>query len=226
MRDAEDIAITDKEGNPIHGINVVHGYVTNINEERIDLRSIDTSYSRRWNVENAFRRFDNKLRHGLPIYKRFLPTNRGQVAAYTSIVEQIHSNPIQHAALAPLAYPQIRNLNTAEQRARRWKFVRNQTLRRIDTILNGQFWKSENGTAKTSMSMRSEAQIAMPLKLMAFTGNASTVEYPVLERFEYIQGHHIIYNEVRDLRTDKLTKTNILWIGNGGNLQIRLPFEH
>ena len=25
MRDAEDIAITDKEGNPIHGINVVHG---------------------------------------------------------------------------------------------------------------------------------------------------------------------------------------------------------
>ena len=230
MRDAEDIAITDKEGNPIHGINVVHGYVTNINEERIDLRSIDASYSRRWNVENAFRRFDNKLRHGFSIYKRFLPSNRGKIAAYTSIVEQIHSNPIRHAALGSLAYPQTRNLNTAEQRARRWKFVRNQTLRHIDTILKGQFWNMENGTPKTSKNIRSEAQIAMPLKLMAFTGNTSTVEYPILERFEYIQGHHILYNEVPDLRTDKLAKTDILWIGNGeiykSGYRLNIDAEH
>ncbi len=230
MRDAEDIAITDKEGNPIHGINVVHGYVTNINEERIDLRSIDASYSRRWNVENAFRRFDNKLRHGFSIYKRLLPLNRGRIAAYTSIIEQIHSNSIRHAALAPLAYLQTRSLNTAEQRARRWKFVRNQTLRRIDTILDGKFWKSENGTSKSHKNMRSEAHIAMPLKLMAFTGNTSTVEYPILERFEYIQGHHIIHNEVQDLRTDKLAKTDILWIGNGeiykSGYRLKIDAEH
>ena len=230
MRDAEDIAITDKEGNPIHGINVVHGYVTNINEERIDLRTIDARHSRRWNVENAFRRFDKKLRHGFSTYKKFLPTNRGQIAAYASIVEEIHSNPIRHAALAPLAYPQTRRLNTPEQRARRWKFVRNQTLRRIDTILNGQFWKSENGTSKTLKNMRSEAQIAMPLKLMAFTGNTSTVESPILERFEYIQGHHIIHNEVQDLRTDKLAKTDILWIGNGeiykSGYRLNIDAEH
>ena len=227
MRDAEDIAITDKDGEPIHGINVVHGYVTNINEERIDLRSIDASYSRRWNVENAFRRFDNKLRHGFPLYKRLLPINRGQIAAYTSIVEQIHSNPIRHAALASLAYPQTRNLNTTEQRTRRWKSIQNQTLRRIDAILDGKFWKSENGTASNT---RSEVQIAMPLKLMALTGNTSTVEFPVLESFEYIQGHHIIHNEVQNLRTDRLAKTDILWIGNGeiykSGYRLNIDTEH
>ena len=228
MRDAEDIAITDKDGEPIHGINVVHGYVTNINEERIDLRSIDASYSRRWNVENAFRRFDNKLRHGFPLYKRLLPINRGQIAAYTSIIEQIHSNPVRHAALGSLAYPQTRNLNTTEQRTRRWKSIQNQTLRRVDAMLDGKFWKPENGTSKSNM--RSEVQIAMPLKLMALTGNTSTVEYPILERFEYIQGHHIIHNEVRNLRTDRLTKTDILWIGNGeiykSGYRLNIDTEH
>ena len=228
MRDAEDIAITDKDGEPIHGINVVHGYVTNINEERIDLRSIDTSYSRRWNVENAFRRFDNKLRHGFPLYKRLLPINRGQIAAYTSIVEQIHSNPIRHAAMASLTYPQTRNLNTTEQHTRRWKSIRNQTLRRVDAILDGKFWKPENGTAKSNM--RSEVQIAMPLKLMALTGNTSTVEFPILERFEYIQEHHIIHNEVQNLRTDRLAKTDILWIGNGeiykSGYRLNIDTEH
>ena len=227
MRDADDIAITDKEGEPIHGINVVHGYVTNINEERIDLRSIDASYSRRWNVENAFSRFDNKLRHGFPFYKKLLPINRGQIAAYTTIVEQIHSNPIRHAALAPLTYPQTRNLNTTEQRVRSWKRVRNRISGHIDATFNGKFWNPENGT---SGNKRSEAQIAMPLKLMAFTGNTSTVEFPILERFEYIQGHHIIYNEVQNLRTDRLAKTNILWIGNGeiykSGYRLNIDAEH
>ena len=227
MRDAEDIAITDKDGEPIHGINVVHGYVTNINEERIDLRSIDTSYSRRWNVENAFRRFDNKLRHGFPLYKRLLPINRGRIAAYTSIVEQIHSNPIRHAALAPLTYPQTRNLNTTEQRVRKWKSIRNQTARRIDAVLDGKFLKPENGI---SSNARSEVQIAIPLKLMTLTGNTSTVEFPILESFEYIQGHHIIHNEVQDLRTDRLAKTNILWIGNGeiykSGYRLNIDTEH
>lgn len=227
MRDAEDIAITDKDGEPIHGINVVHGYVTNINEERIDLRSIDASYSRRWNVENAFRRFDNKLRHGFPLYKRLLPINRGRIAAYTSIVEQIHSNPIRHAALAPLTYPQTRNLNTTEQRARKWKSIRNQTARRIDAVLDGKFLKPENGA---SSNARSEVQIAIPLKLMTLTGNTSAVEFPILESFEYIQGHHIIHNEVQDLRTDRLAKTNILWIGNGeiykSGYRLNIDTEH
>lgn len=229
MRDAEDIAITDKDGEPIHGINVVHGYVTNINEERIDLSSIDASYSRRWNVENAFRRFDNKLRRGFPIYRRLLPINRGRIVAYTSFIEQMHSNPVRHAALAPVAYPQKR-LNTVEQRARTWRRTRHRVLGYIDAAVNGKFWKSENGVFKASRNIRSEVQIAMPLKLMALTGNTSTVEFPILERFEYVQGHHIIYNQVQNLRTDKLARTDILWIGNGeiykSGYRLNIDTEH
>ncbi len=230
MRDAEDIAITDKDGEPIHGINVVHGYVTNINEERIDLRAIDASYSRRWNVESAFRRLDNELRHGFPMYKRLLPTNRGWIAAYPTIIDQIHNNTIRHAALGSLAYPQPRNLNTAEQRKRGLQRARNRILGYVDATINGKLWKPENGTSKSTSKIRSEVQIAMPLKLMAFTGNTSTVEFPVLERFEYVQEHHIIYDQVQDLRTDKLTKTDILWIGNGeiykSGYRLNIDAEH
>ncbi len=226
MRDSENIAITDKEGEPIHGINVVHGYVTNINEERIDLRSIDASYSRRWDVENAFHRFDNILRPGSPVYRRLLPINRGRTAAYPSIVQQIHSNPIRHAALAPLAYPQRRNLNTAVKRTRTWHRI----LVYIEATVIGKLWKPENRGIKVSNNIRSEVQIAMPLKLMALTGNTSKVEFPVIERFEYIQGHHIICNQVQNLRTDKLTRTDILWIGNGeiykSGYRLNIDAEH
>ena len=226
MRDTEDIAITDKDGNAIHGINVVHGYVTNINEERIDLKAIDASYSRRWDVENAFRRFDNKLRRGFPIYKRLLPLNRARITAHASLVEQIHNNSVRHEALSQLVYPQSRSLNTVERRARTRKRMRNRIVNGINTAI----WKSENGFAKAPNIRRSEVQIAMPLKLMALTGNTSTVEFPVLERFEYVQDHHMIYNAVDNLRTDRLPKTDILWIGNGeiykSGYRLNIDAEH
>ena len=226
MRDTEDIAITDKDGNPVHGVNVVRGYVTNINEERIDLKAIDASYSRRWDVENAFSRFDNKLRRGFPIYNRLLPINRSRITAHASLVEQVHSNPVRHAALAPLVYPRSRGVSTAEQRTRRRKRIRNRIVRSI----NAAIWKSGNGFSKTVDIKRSEVEIAMPLKLMALTGNTSSVEFPVLERFEYVQDHHIIYNSVQNLRTDRLTKTDILWIGNGeiykAGYRLNIDTEH
>jgi hypothetical protein len=229
MSDTEDIAIADKEGKPIHGINVVHGYVTNVNEERIDLKTIDTSYSRRWDVENAFRRFDNKFRHGFPIHKRLLPINRAKITAHASIVEQIHDNAVRHEALAPLVYPG-RSLDTTEQRARRRKLIRNRIVGGINATFNTKFWKPNTGVPKTPGVTRSEVQMAMPIKLMAFTGNTSTVEFPVLQRFEYIQEHHMIYREVPDLRTDRLPKTDILWIGNGeiykAGYRLNIDTEH
>ena len=230
MRDTEDIAIADKEGKPIHGINVVHGYVTNVNEERIDLKTIDTSYSRRWDVENAFRRFDNKFRRGFPIHKRLLPINRAKITAHASIVEQIHNNAVRHEALSPLVYPQARSLNTLEQRARRRKLIRNRIVGNINATFNTKFWKPNAGVPKTPGVTRSEVQMAMPVRLMAFTGNTSTVEFPVLERFEYIQDHHMIYKETQDLRTDRLPKTDILWIGNGeiykSGYRLNIDAEH
>ncbi|MDE0015849.1 MAG: transposase [Candidatus Poribacteria bacterium] len=229
MSDTEDIAIADKEGKPIHGINVVHGYVTNVNEERIDLKTIDTSYSRRWDVENAFRRFDNKFRHGFPIHKRLLPLNRAKITAHASIVEQIHDNAVRHEALAPLVYP-ARSLDTAEQRARRRKLIRNRIVGGINAHFNTKFWKPNTGVPRTPGVTRAEVQMAMPIKLMAFTGNTSTVEFPVLQRFEYIQEHHMIYREVPDLRTDRLPKTDILWIGNGeiykAGYRLNIDTEH
>ena len=229
MRDTEDIAIADKDGKPIHGINVVHGYVTNVNEERIDLKTIDTSYGRRWDIENAFRRFDNKFRRGFPILKRLLPINRTKITAHASIVEQIHSNAVRHEALAPLVYP-ARSLNTAEQRTRRRKLIRNRIVGNINATFNTKFWKPNDGVPKTPGVTRSEVQMAMPIRLMAFTGNTSSVEYPVLERFEYIQEHHMIYKETQDLRTDRLPKTDILWIGNGeiykSGYRLNIDTEH
>ena len=231
MSDTEDIAIAiaDKEGNPIHGINVVHGYVTNVNEERIDLKTIDTSYSRRWDVENVFRRFDNKFRHGFPIHKRLLPTNRAKITAHAAIVEQIHKNAVRHEALAPVVYP-ARSLNTAEQRARRRKLIRNRIVGGINATFNTKFWKPNAGVPKTPGVTRAEVKMAMPIKLMAFTGNTSTVEFPILQRFEYIQEHHMIYRETQDLRTDRLPKTDILWIGNGeiykSGYRLNIDAEH
>ena len=229
MSNTEDIAIADKEGKPIHGINVVHGYVTNVNEERIDLKTIDTSYSRRWDVENAFRRFDNKFRHGFPIHKRLLPINRAKITAHASIVEQIHSNAVRHEALAPLVYP-ARSLDTAEQRVRRRKLIRNRIVGGINATFNTKFWKPNTGVPRTPGVTRAEVQMAMPVRLMAFTGNTSTVEFPVLQRFEYIQEHHMIYKETQDLRTDRLPKTDILWIGNGeiykAGYRLNIDAEH
>ena len=229
MRDTEDIAIADKEGNPIHGINVVHGYVTNVNEERIDLKTIDSSYGRRWDIENAFRRFDNKFRRGFPIFKRLLPINRAKITAHASIVEQIHNNTVRHEALAPLVYP-ARSLNTTEQRTRRRKLIRNRIVGNINATFNTKFWKPNDGVPKTPGVTRSEVKMAMPIRLMAFTGNTSSVEYPVLERFEYIQEHHMIYKETQDLRTDRLPKTDILWIGNGeiykSGYRLNIDAEH
>ena len=230
MSDKEDIAIADKEGRPIHGVNVVHGYVTNVNEERIDLKTIDTSYSRRWDIEDAFRSFDNRFRRGFPLHKRLIPTNRAKITAHAAIVEQIHQNAIRHEALAPLVYPQARTLNTTEQRKRRRKLIRNRIAGSINAVVNSKFFKPDTGVARVPGVTRSEIQIAMPLKLMALTGNTSTVEYPVLERFEYIQEHHILYSEVRDLRTDRLPKTDILWIGNGevykAGYRLNIDAEH
>ncbi len=230
LSDKEDIAITDKEGKPIHGINVVHGYVTNVNEERIDLKTIDTSYSRRWDIENAFRSFDNRFRRGFPLHKRLMPTNRAKITAHAAIVEQIHNNSVQHEALAPLVYPQNRTLNTTEQRKRRRKLIRNRIAGSINAVVNSKFLKPDTGIARVPGVTRSEVQIAMPLKLMAFTGNTSTVEYPVLERFEYIKEHHMLYSEVQDLRTDRLPKTDILWIGNGeiykSGYRLNIDAEH
>ncbi len=203
-QDTEGIAITDKEGNPIHGINVVHGYVTNVNEERIDLKTIDVSYSRRWNVENAFARFDTKLRTGFSIIERWLPFNRKQLTAYASLFEQVHQNPKRKSILAPLIYGEKTKAGSHTPPIQRLQ--------------------------KKFGILPSHTKTPLPLKVLALTGNITTQEMPVLERFEYIREHHIIYKTIQDLRTDKLAKTDILWIGAGeiykAGYRLNIDAEH
>ena len=212
-RDAEDIAITDKDGNPIHGMNVVHGYVTNINEERIDLKTIDASYGRRWDVESAFSRCETALRPRRSIRQWLSPFAQARVVAYASLVEQIHRTPTQHTVLAPVVYPgHPQNGNRISTRSLR--FVRNAL----------HFLPLRNGYVNAYM------QTPLPLKVMALTGNVVTAEFPALERFEYIREHHILYTAVQDLRTDRLAKTDILWIGNGeiykSGYRLNIDAEH
>ena len=194
-RDAEDIAITDKEGKPVHGMNVVHGYVTNVNEERIDIKTIDTSYGRRWDVESAFGRFDAALRRGFPLLHRLFRASK--VVTFASLVEQTHRQPAQHKILSPLIYP--KGLSLPEKRAR---YLAKARL----------FLQQPNVMLRRTPS---QVHTPLPMKVMALTGNGASAEFPMLERFEYVREHHLLYNAVQDLRTDRLAKTDILWIGNG-----------
>ena len=181
--ETEEIAIEDAQGRPIHGMNLVHGYITNVNEDRLDVKSVDSSYSRRWEVEAAYSHFDKALRKNIPIHRRFVPYFAHKIAARSEIVEQIRVNKLQQEVLGQLTYPKIVK-----------KRLRIPMMRKI---------------------IPSKAELRLPLKVMALTGNGTHEEYPFLERFEYINEHHMLYESVNTLRNDRLAKMDILWIGNG-----------
>ena len=181
--ETEEIAIEDAQGRPIHGMNLVHGYITNVNEDRLDVKSVDSSYSRRWEVEAAYSHFDKALRKKIPIHRRFVPYFAHKIAARSEIVEQIRGNKLQQEVLGQLTYPRIVK-----------KRLRVPLMKKI---------------------IPSKAELRLPLKVMALTGNGTHEEYPFLERFEYINEHHMLYESVNTLRNDRLAKMDILWIGNG-----------
>ena len=194
----EEIAIEDSQGRPIHGMNLVHGYITNVNEDRLDVKSVDSSYSRRWEVEGAYTHFDKSLRKNLPIHRKVIPYFSHRIAAQNEIVEQIRENKLQQEAFAMLTYP--------KKVKRR---LRIPMMRKI---------------------IPSKAELRLPLKVMALTSNGTNFEYPILERFEYINEHHMLYEPVDTLRNDRLAKMDILWIGNGeiykGGYRLNIDAEH
>lgn len=195
--ESEEIAIQDTQGRPIHGMNLVHGYVTNVSEDRIDLKTIDSSYSRRWEVESAYTHFDNTLRHRDPVHRRMVPYFANKLVAQNALVEQIRDNPLQKEAFSELAYPKL-----------------------VKKRLRIPFKKY----------LPSNGELRLPLKVMAFTSNGTDVEYPFLERFEYVNEHHMLYESVDNLRNDRLAKMDILWIGNGeiykGGYRLNIDSEH
>lgn len=196
--ETEEIAIEDSQGRPIHGMNLVHGYVTNVNEDRLDVKSVDSSYSRRWEVEGAYAHFDNALRKKIPIHRRYVPFFAHKLAARTEIVEQIRGNKLQQEVLGQLTYPK--------------KVKRRIRIPMMKKIIP------------------TKTELRLPLKVMALTSNGTDFEYPILERFEYINEHHMLYEPVNTLRNDRLAKMDILWIGNGeiykGGYRLNIDAEH
>ncbi len=194
--ETEEIAIKDAKGRPIHGMNLVHGYVTNVNEERLDIKSVDSSYSRRWEVESAYTHFDNALRHKVPIHKRMMPLYARRLVTQNALVDQLRENQLQKEAFSQLAYP-----NKVKKRLR---------VPLLKLVTNG--------------------ELRLPLKVMVYTSNGINEEYPVIERFEYVHEHHMLYESVDTLRNERLAKMDILWIGNGeiykSGYRLNIDAEH
>ena len=194
--ETEEIAIQDAEGRPIHGMNLVHGYVTNVNQERLDIKSVDSSYSRRWEVESAYTHFDNTLRHRVPIYKRMMPFYAKRLVTQNALVDQLRENKLQKEAMSHLVYP--------KKVKKRWRVP--------------------------LLKLATNGEIRLPLKVMVLTSNGTNEEYPVIQRFEYVQEHHMLYELVDNLRNDRLAKMDILWIGSGeiykSGYRLNIDAEH
>jgi len=100
----KEITIADKDGKPIQGLNIIEGYITNVNEDRIDIKAINHSYSRRWAVEQTFHRFDEKLRTVGPAPVRVLPSYRARMATQTTLVDEIGVSKPESYPISPLLY--------------------------------------------------------------------------------------------------------------------------
>lgn len=195
--DTEEIPLQDSQGKAIHGMNLVHDYVTNVNEERIDLKTIDSSYSRRWEVESAYSHFDNSLRLKLPIHRRTIPYFANRIASQNILVEQISENQLHKETFSQLTLPT----------------------------------KSRNGKPRIPLKkILPKPEFKLPLKVMTLTGNSSNHEFPILQQFEYVSQHHMLYESVNNLRNDRLAKMDILWIGNGeiykSGYRLNIDTEH
>lgn len=99
----EEILIVDKEGKPVKGLDIVHGYVTNINEDRIDIKSVDQLYGRRWAVQHAFNVLDDKLRP-ISLNVKINPIYRNLIEKQTALVKKIGNAEQDRKPIAPVLY--------------------------------------------------------------------------------------------------------------------------
>ena len=188
QKETADITITDHKGNPIKGINVIHGYITNINEDRIDIKEIGHSYARRWSVEHAFNRLDDKMRRFASKTVKILPGFRKRMITQMALVNAVGRKKSEQKPIVPLLF----------------------------------------SPASPRIKLHIKPQI--PLKTIVLTGNAAAVEFPVIQKFEEIENHHILYQETLSLKSVQIAKSHILWIGHGEiykeKYQLNIDAEH
>jgi hypothetical protein len=61
----------------------------------------------------------------------------------------------------------------------------------------------------------SNPKVNLPIKVLAFMGNMTRVEFPVLRQFESIHAHKVLYEQTQDIDLPRIERAHILWIGQG-----------
>ena len=188
QRKKTDITITDANGHPIKGINIIHGYITNINEDRIDIKEIGHSYARRWSVEHAFNRLDDNIRRFASKTVKILPSFRNRMVTQIALVNRIGSQKANRKPIGTLLF------------------------------------------SPASPRIKPHITPQIPLKTIVLTGNVADVEFPIIQQFEKIENHHILYQETQNLKSVEIAKSHILWIGHGEiykeKYQLNIDVEH
>ncbi len=107
IKKPEEMVIADKDGKPMQGVHLIHGYVTNINEDRIDIKEVNAAYSKRWSVEHMFETFDHKLRKIAPAKTDLLPSFRHRIVAQTVLAGGVNSKPQLREPIAQPLYAPV-----------------------------------------------------------------------------------------------------------------------
>ena len=103
----EDLLITDEYGQPIRGIHFYHGYITNVDQDRIDPQEVDYNYNLRWSVEHVFDKFDKKLR---PLKAPYIMTplsKRKRVVGQSTLAEILHPDKLAKDGISQVLYSPI-----------------------------------------------------------------------------------------------------------------------
>lgn len=108
----------DTEGNPVRGLHLHQGYITNLSKARVDMGDIVTHYLRRWQHESQFEALDNRLRSLRVRFQKAIPSRRMRLAAaQIALIEMLRR---ERRALAPsprvLYFPLVRP-------RREWRFA-------------------------------------------------------------------------------------------------------
>ena len=107
LKNPEEMVIADKDGKPMQGVHLIHGYVTNINEDRIDIKEVDAAYSKRWSVEHMFEGLDDRLRQIAPAKADALPTFRRRMVTQTVLAGRVNPAPQLSEPIAEPLYTPV-----------------------------------------------------------------------------------------------------------------------
>jgi len=171
----DEVLIVDENNDPIPGIHIYHGYITNVDQDRVDPREIDIYYSRRWNLEHNLVKLEKKLRPIKP--PRLMPPNikKKRMLSQATLVEKLNEDNLAKTSISQILYsPLMRN---------RYHLPK--------------------------------PKVHLPIKVLAFMGNMTRVEFPILRKLERIHEHRVLYEQTQDTNLPRLGRAHILWIGQG-----------